>query len=201
MAHARTLKKQNYDVVAVIGDGALTGGLAYEGLSNLGGGSEPMVVILNDNGMSINGNVGGMAKLLSRERIKPGYINFKRWYRSTVGNVPQLYNANHKLKEALKKTILPSNIFDAMGVSSAWIGRRLVEIVDRCMQATPHLTRNPETKQREPDGVWEFDPAGAMRALHELDEHLRSLREEEAAEGGALSFEEWLARQEGASGL
>ena len=91
-------------------------------------------------------------------------------------------------------------LFDAMGVSSAWIGRRLVEIVDRCMQATPHLTRNPETK-REPDGTWEFDPAGAMRALHELDEHLRSLREEEAAEGGALSFEEWLARQEGVSAL
>ena len=116
MARARTLKNENYNVVAVIGDGALTGGLAYEGLTNLGGSNEPMVVILNDNGMSINGNVGGMAKLLSRERIKPGYINFKRWYRSTVGNVPQLYNANHKLKEALKKTILPSNIFDAMGV-------------------------------------------------------------------------------------
>ena len=116
MARARTLKNKSYNVVAVIGDGALTGGLAYEGLTNLGGSNEPMVVILNDNGMSINGNVGGMAKLLSRERIKPGYINFKRWYRSTFGNVPQLYNANHKLKEALKKTILPSNIFDAMGV-------------------------------------------------------------------------------------
>ena len=87
-----------------------------------------------------------------------------------------------------------------MGVSSAWIGRRLVEIVDRCMQATPHLTRNPETKQREPDGIWEFDPAGAMRALHELDEHLRALREEET-EDGVLSLEEWLARQEGASAL
>ena len=74
-------------------------------------------------------------------------------------------------------------LFDAMGVSSAWIGRRLVEIVDRCMQATPHLTRNPETKQREPDGIWEFDPAGAMRALHELDEHLRALREEETEDG------------------
>ena len=91
-------------------------------------------------------------------------------------------------------------LFDAMGVSSAWIGRRLVEIVDRCMQATPHLTRNPETKQREPDGIWEFDPAGAMRALHELDEHLRALREEET-EDGTLSLEEWLARQEGASAL
>lgn len=104
MARARTLKNENYNVVAVIGDGALTGGLAYEGLANVGGSSEPMVIILNDNGMSINGNVGGMAKLLSRERIKPGYINFKRWYRNAFENVPSLYNANHKLKEALKKT-------------------------------------------------------------------------------------------------
>ena len=66
MARARTLKHENYDVVAVIGDGALTGGLAYEGLANVGGCDEPMVIILNDNGMSINSNVGGMAKLLSR---------------------------------------------------------------------------------------------------------------------------------------
>lgn len=116
MARARTLKNENYSVAAVIGDGALTGGLAYEGLANVGGSSEPMVIILNDNGMSINGNVGGMAKLLSRERIKPGYINFKRWYRNAFENVPSLYNANHKLKESLKKTILPSNIFDAMGI-------------------------------------------------------------------------------------
>lgn len=57
-----------------------------------------------------------------------------------------------------------------------------------------------ESKQREPDGIWEFDPAGAMRALHELDEHLRALRDEET-EDGALSLEEWLARQEGASAL
>ena len=93
-------------------------------------------------------------------------------------------------------------MFDAMGVSSAWIGRRLVEIVDRCMQASPHLSRNPDTRQREPDGVWEFDPAGAMRALHELDEHMRGLREEAESEEteGVQSFEDWLAEQ-GESGL
>ena len=93
-------------------------------------------------------------------------------------------------------------LFDRMSISPAWIGRRLVEIVDRCMQATPHMARNPETKQREPDGTWEFDPAGAMRALHELDEHMRALRmesaeEEEAPEG----FEDWLERQSRESGL
>lgn len=116
MARARTLKKEDYDVVAVIGDGALTGGLAYEGLVNVGGSDEPMVIILNDNGMSINGNVGGIAKVLSRERIKPRYINFKRWYRKNVQKLTPIYLANHKLKEILKKSILPANIFDAMGV-------------------------------------------------------------------------------------
>jgi len=92
-------------------------------------------------------------------------------------------------------------LFDAMGVSSAWIGRRLVEIVDRCMQATPHYSRNPETKQREPDGSWEFDPGGAMRALHELDEHMRALREERESAEEYKSFEDWLAAQNETSKL
>lgn len=116
MARARTVRHEDYNVVAVIGDGALTGGLAYEGLANVGGSNEPMVIILNDNGMSINGNVGGMAKLLSKERVKPGYINFKRWYRSTFSGMKGVYNANHKLKEILKKSILPTNMFDSMGI-------------------------------------------------------------------------------------
>lgn len=92
-------------------------------------------------------------------------------------------------------------LFDQMGISRAWIGRRLVEIVDRCMQATPHYARNPETKQREPDGIWEFDPAGAMRALHELDEHLQSLDRPPDEEETASPFEDWLAEQEGKSRL
>lgn len=116
MARARTIKKEEYSVAAVIGDGALTGGLAYEGLANVGGSSEPMVIILNDNGMSINSNVGGIAKLLSKERVKPGYINFKRWYKNAVGGHAGVYNASHKFKEALKKSILPVNMFDSMGI-------------------------------------------------------------------------------------
>lgn len=116
MAKARTLNKENYSVAAVIGDGALTGGLAYEGLVNVGGSNEPMVIILNDNGMSINSNVGAIARVLSRERLKPGYINFKRWYRNTVGKMPSIYNANHKVKEYLKKSILQPTIFDSMGI-------------------------------------------------------------------------------------
>ncbi len=116
MARARTIKGEKYSVCAVIGDGALTGGLAYEGLANVGGSNEPVVIILNDNGMSINSNVGGMAKLLSKERVKPGYINFKRWYKQAVSGMDGLYSLSHKAKEALKRSILPSNMFDSMGI-------------------------------------------------------------------------------------
>ena len=91
---------------------------------------------------------------------------------------------------------LEQELFEELGVSPAWIGRRLVEIVDRCMQAVPHLSRNPATGKREPDGTWEFDPTGALRALHELDEHIRALREEgEGADEGPAGFEEWLSEQ------
>lgn len=115
MARARTRLGGDYDVVAVIGDGALTGGLAYEGLSNAGQSGEPLVVILNDNAMSIGSNVGGMARLLSRMRVKPGYFAFKRWYRSTVGQVKPVYDIAHRVKEGVKGAILPENMFDDLG--------------------------------------------------------------------------------------
>lgn len=63
MARARTLQKGHYSVLALIGDGALTGGLAYEGLNNAGASGEPLIVILNDNGMSISPNVGAMPSI------------------------------------------------------------------------------------------------------------------------------------------
>lgn len=115
MARARTLMKENYDVVALIGDGALTGGLAYEGLQDAGQSGEPLVIILNDNGMSIHENVGGMASLLSKQRIKPGYLRFKQVYRDTVGKVKPVYRALHALKENVKESVLPDNMFDDMG--------------------------------------------------------------------------------------
>lgn len=115
MARARTLSHEDYDVVALIGDGALTGGLAYEGLQDAGQSGEPMVIILNDNGMSIHKNVGGMATLLSKQRVKPGYLRFKQFYRDTVGKVKPLYHALHTMKENVKESVLPDNMFDDMG--------------------------------------------------------------------------------------
>ena len=116
MARARTLAGADYDVAAIIGDGALTGGLAYEGLANAAASGEPMVIILNDNNMSINENVGGMARLLQDMRVKPGYISFKRWYREVFSTLPVLYRFNHKIKEWLKSRLLPGNTFGEMGL-------------------------------------------------------------------------------------
>lgn len=116
MARARTLSHADYDVAAIIGDGALSGGLAYEGLANAAASGEPLVVILNDNNMSINENVGGPAHLLESLRVRPGYISFKRWYRDVFTKLPGLYKFNHAIKEWLKKRLLPGNVFSGMGM-------------------------------------------------------------------------------------
>ena len=116
MARARTLQHADYDVVALIGDGALTGGLSYEGLCNAAASGEPLVIILNDNNMSISENVGGMARLLQAQRIKPGYINFKKWFRSVSSRTRWVYDIVHNVKEWLKSRILPSNVFSDMGL-------------------------------------------------------------------------------------
>lgn len=115
MARARSLLHEEYDICAVIGDGALTGGLAYEGLTNCAESGEPIVIILNDNGMSISENVGGLARLLSGQRIRPGYIAFKKFYRNTIGKLEPVYKVLHKIKEWVKDLCLPDNMFEDMG--------------------------------------------------------------------------------------
>lgn len=117
MAKARTLQHDQYDVVAVLGDGALTGGLAYEGMAAAAASHEPLVIVLNDNNMSIDPNVGGTAKLLQSMRIRPGYIRFKRWYRDVFSSAPAIYSFNHEIKEWMKDKLLPVNMFSAMGLN------------------------------------------------------------------------------------
>lgn len=118
MARARTALRQDYKVMALIGDGALTGGLAYEGLSNAGESGEQILVILNDNGMSITPNVGAVADHLARQRLKPQYLSFKRIYRRVMGATwlgRRVYNVTHKVKQALKQSLLPCSMFENMG--------------------------------------------------------------------------------------
>ncbi|MEG2097071.1 MAG: 1-deoxy-D-xylulose-5-phosphate synthase N-terminal domain-containing protein, partial [Pseudoflavonifractor sp.] len=118
MARARTLQGKNYDVIALLGDGALTGGLAYEGLSDAGNSGEKLMVILNDNGMSITKNVGGIAEHLAHQRLKPQYLRFKKGYRKVMGAIPggkQIYRITHQIKKAVKETLLPCSMFEEMG--------------------------------------------------------------------------------------
>lgn len=118
MARARTVNKEDYSVLALIGDGALTGGLAFEGLADAGSSGEPLIVILNDNGMSITKSVGGVAAHLSRQRLKPQYLHLKKLYRSITGKnaVGQaVYKVTHRAKKMVKDAILGYSMFEDMG--------------------------------------------------------------------------------------
>lgn len=118
MARSRTLLGENYKVIALLGDGALTGGLAYEGLSNAGECGQQLLVILNDNGMSITPNVGGVADHLAKQRLKPQYLTFKKHYRRIMNATAPgraVYRVTHRLKEAMKQALLPCSMFENMG--------------------------------------------------------------------------------------
>ncbi len=118
MARARTMLEEDYKVIALIGDGALTGGLAYEGLSNAGKCGQQILVILNDNGMSITPNVGGVADHLAKQRLKPQYLTFKKHYRrimNKTGPGRAVYGVTHRIKQALKQSLLPCSMFENMG--------------------------------------------------------------------------------------
>ena len=120
MARARTLQKENYNVIALIGDGAATGGMAYEGLNDASVSREPMIVILNDNEMSIDRNVGGMASHLSRLRTKERYLGMKERYRSFLSKLPggkAVYRVTRGGKEWLKRVLLPTTMFENMGLN------------------------------------------------------------------------------------
>lgn len=118
MARARTMLGENYDVVALIGDGAVTGGMAYEGMNNAAVSREPMVIILNDNEMSIGKNVGGMSRHLSRLRSSENYLEAKRAYRKFMKKIPGgkvVYDWSSRVKNRIKRFLLPSTMFENMG--------------------------------------------------------------------------------------
>ena len=120
MARARTLMGGNYDVVAVIGDGAATGGMVYEAMNDAAVSGEPMVIILNDNEMSIAPNVGGFAQHLSRLRTKESYLGFKQTYRNAMSRTKAtraIYRATRQVKDWAKRVLLNTTIFENMGLT------------------------------------------------------------------------------------
>lgn len=118
MARARTLLGKKQHIIALMGDGAMTGGLAYEAMNDAGETNEPLIVILNDNGMSITKNVGGMSRYLSELRVRPGYFRLKKAYRTVTHKLPggkAIYNFTSRLKDRWKRMVLGSTLFEEMG--------------------------------------------------------------------------------------
>ena len=118
MARARTQQKADYSVLALLGDGAATGGMVYEGLNDAAVSGEPMIVILNDNAMSIDHNVGGMAYHLSKIRTTEKYLGMKRKYSSALNKLPGgkwVLRFTRKFKDIVRRMLIPSTIFESMG--------------------------------------------------------------------------------------
>ena len=118
MARARTLTNSDYHVVALLGDGAATGGMVYEGLNDAAVSNEPLIVILNDNELSIDRNVGGMASHLSKLRTKEKYLGMKEKYRKFLTRLPGggfIFRVTRNIKDRVRRMLIPQTIFESMG--------------------------------------------------------------------------------------
>jgi 1-deoxy-D-xylulose-5-phosphate synthase len=120
LAKARDLQKKNYNVVAVIGDGALSGGMAFEALNNAARLKSNMIIILNDNNMSINENVGGMATYLGKIRTSVKYNGFKDGLERALSTLPKgkaVIDRLRRSKDSIKRLFIPGMLFEDMGLT------------------------------------------------------------------------------------
>ncbi|WP_050607592.1 1-deoxy-D-xylulose-5-phosphate synthase [Clostridium niameyense] len=120
IARARDLKKDKYNVISVIGDGALTGGMAFEALNDLGFNKTNVIIILNDNQMSIGRNVGGMSSYLSKIRVDPTYNRLKSEVDTTLRKIPNIgrgvAKSLEKMKNGIKQMVVPGMFFENIGI-------------------------------------------------------------------------------------
>ena len=119
MAKARDIKNEKYSCIAVIGDGALTGGMALEALNDAGSSKTNLIVILNDNEMSISKNVGGIAMFLNKVRTRKFYTKSNNYVKKIVQKIPYIGNKIihivRKIKYSLKQLLIPNMMFEDMG--------------------------------------------------------------------------------------
>ncbi len=120
LAKAKSLLGEDGHVLAVVGDGAMTGGLFYEGLSNAGRSHDKLIIVMNDNRMSINGNVGFVARHLARMRSRPKYVRFKRNFGDGLRKIPLVGKGVFRLLMGIKTTLKDkmyrsSTMFEDMG--------------------------------------------------------------------------------------
>lgn len=121
IAQARDLLGEKYSVISVIGDGALTGGMAYEALNNAAQMKKNFIIILNDNEMSISPNVGGMSTYLSSVRTKEGYTDLKKGVEKALNSIPGvgpgIATGVSMVKNSIKQFLVPGMLFEDMGIT------------------------------------------------------------------------------------
>jgi len=119
LAVARDLSGGDHHVVAIIGDGALTGGLAFEGLNNAGLAKTNLIVVINDNEMSISANVGALSSYLSRVRTAPAYFRVKADVHQALSRIPYVgktvSEAAERVKDGVRHLVVPGALFEELG--------------------------------------------------------------------------------------
>ncbi len=117
MVKARDLKGEDYAVISVIGDGSLTGGLAYEALNNASKLDTNFIIILNDNEMSISESVGGMGKYLNNVRTAQGYLNLKEDVYAQLKTSTRVVDSIRRAKNSFKQLFVPGMVFENLGIT------------------------------------------------------------------------------------
>lgn len=121
LAQVRDVSGQDHFVVSVIGDGALTGGMAYEALNNAARMKKNFIIILNDNNMSISENVGGMSRYLNGIRTGDGYLDLKKYVTNVLSRIPvigdELIDKISRTKNGIKQLLIPGMLFENMGIT------------------------------------------------------------------------------------
>ena len=185
-AAARDIQGEDYEVVAVIGDGSLTGGMAYEALNNIGASKSKLIVILNDNGMSISPNIGGISRHLGSLRTSKGYLSAKSFVKNKIGAIPSVGKGIAQgladIKNDIKYTILERGgvLFEELGFTyfGPVDGHHLPELLDVLSKAKnlnePVLIhvitkkgkgyRNAEQNPGKFHGIGSFDPETGKEA-------------------------------------
>jgi 1-deoxy-D-xylulose-5-phosphate synthase len=120
LAKAFAVRDERRPVVAVVGDGALTGGMCWEALNNIAGADRPVIVVVNDNGRSYSPTTGGLADHLARLRLRPGYERMLGQVKDALGRTPlvgpPLYDALHGMKRGIKDMLSPQGMFEDLGL-------------------------------------------------------------------------------------
>ena len=180
-AVARDLKGETHQVIAVIGDGSLTGGVAFEALNNAGNRGTSMKVILNDNEMSIEGSSGSLSKYLSTLRTSQNYLKFKKGLKTALKGKKVgdgLYHGLENLRDSVKSAVLDGALFEELGFKyfGPVDGHNLEELLE-ALEMTKNIEgpvlvhvvtrkgkgyRNAENNPEKYHGIGTFDPSTGM---------------------------------------